>query len=216
MGREPSESMPHDRQAGWPYDDDPDTLVRRVEHVLGVLERESGSSCCACDAAVCGHEILFCLSSGHQDEPLCLTCLATELGRPPQDVRDGLHRYVLSKACLRRGWHLCNGREGIAEESLPACMWQGGSAAGTQEVVMKEDPPSAPSSADATWDAGDLGCGELVLELRLRLKEMSPGQVLLLQAHDPGAPEDIPAWCRLTGHALLHHVHPDYWIRRKD
>ena len=27
----------------------------------------------------------------------------------------------------------------------------------------------APHTADAQWDAGDLGCGDLVLELRLRM-----------------------------------------------
>jgi len=66
------------------------------------------------------------------------------------------------------------------------------------------------------WDAGDLGCGELVLELRMRLKRM-PGQVLLLIARDPGAPEDIPAFCRMTGHELLHADPADgrWWIRAR-
>jgi len=68
----------------------------------------------------------------------------------------------------------------------------------------------------AQWDAGDLGCGELVLELRQRLEAMRPGQVLILTARDPGARADIPAWCRLTGHALIEHHHPVYQIRRKE
>jgi tRNA 2-thiouridine synthesizing protein A len=70
--------------------------------------------------------------------------------------------------------------------------------------------------SDAEWNAGDLGCGELVLELRGRLQAMAPGQVLRLVAHDPGAPADIPAWCRLTGHALVSEQHPVYLIRRKE
>jgi tRNA 2-thiouridine synthesizing protein A len=45
---------------------------------------------------------------------------------------------------------------------------------------------------------------------------MAPGAVLRLIALDPGAPADIPAWCRLTGHALLDHAHPVYLIRRKE
>ncbi|NUQ34802.1 MAG: sulfurtransferase TusA family protein [Planctomycetaceae bacterium] len=68
---------------------------------------------------------------------------------------------------------------------------------------------------DAEWDAGDMGCGDLVLELRLRLKDMAAGKVLKLRATDPGAPEDIPAWCGLTGHSLTHKQHPNYWIKRK-
>jgi tRNA 2-thiouridine synthesizing protein A len=70
--------------------------------------------------------------------------------------------------------------------------------------------------SNAEWNAGDLGCGELVLELRGRLQAMDPGQVLRLVAHDPGAPADIPAWCRLTGHRLVFEKHPVYLIRRKE
>lgn len=69
---------------------------------------------------------------------------------------------------------------------------------------------------DAEWDAGGMGCGDLVLQLRLRLRALGPGEVLLLTALDPGAPEDVPAWCGLTGHALVGSEHPRYWIRRKE
>ena len=69
---------------------------------------------------------------------------------------------------------------------------------------------------DVEWDAGDLGCGELVLELRVRLDLLPPGCILTLIAGDPGAPADIPAWCRMTGHALVTAQHPVYRIRRKE
>jgi tRNA 2-thiouridine synthesizing protein A len=75
---------------------------------------------------------------------------------------------------------------------------------------------SAHIEADATWDAGALGCGELVLELRTRLASMRPGQVMRLIALDPGARADLPAWCRMTGHTLLSGEHPVYLIRRKE
>lgn len=68
---------------------------------------------------------------------------------------------------------------------------------------------------DAEWDAGDLGCGELVLELRMRLGRMRPGEILRLVALDPGAPADLPAWCRMTGHALVSEEHPVYYIRKE-
>lgn len=72
------------------------------------------------------------------------------------------------------------------------------------------------SSAAAEWDAGELGCGELVLELRNRLTAMKPGARLKLVAVDPGAPADIPAWCRMTGHTLVSTQHPVYLIQRKE
>ncbi len=68
---------------------------------------------------------------------------------------------------------------------------------------------------DQLWDAGDTGCGELVLELRARLTRMRVGQVLRLVTRDPGASEDIPAWCRLTGHTLVAQAPPVYDIRKE-
>jgi tRNA 2-thiouridine synthesizing protein A len=69
---------------------------------------------------------------------------------------------------------------------------------------------------DTEWDAGDLSCGDLVLHLRFRMMAMAPGTVLRLVATDPGAPADIPAWCRLTGHTLIDTHPPVYLIRRKE
>jgi len=58
---------------------------------------------------------------------------------------------------------------------------------------------------DAEWDAGDLGCGELVIELRFRLAAMRPGAIIRVRATDTGAVEDLPAWCRMTRHRLVRH-----------
>ena len=70
---------------------------------------------------------------------------------------------------------------------------------------------------DGLWDAGDLGCGDLVLELRGKLRAM-PGGVLKLIARDPGAPADIPAYCRMTGNQLLHEEleAAAFWIKAKE
>jgi tRNA 2-thiouridine synthesizing protein A len=69
---------------------------------------------------------------------------------------------------------------------------------------------------DEDWDAGDLGCGELLLRLRFRLRAMQTGEVLRVRALDPGAPQDLPAWCRLTGETLVYHdvQRRYYYIRR--
>ena len=71
------------------------------------------------------------------------------------------------------------------------------------------------ASAPATFDAGDLGCGDLVMLLRPRVLALAPGEVLHVVAHDPGAPADMPAWCGLTGHTLVGADHPHYFIRRR-
>jgi tRNA 2-thiouridine synthesizing protein A len=66
------------------------------------------------------------------------------------------------------------------------------------------------------WDAGQTGCGELLMRLNPRLRALEPGSVLRVIARDAGAPEDLPAWCRLTGHQLVYAKHPEYWIRKKE
>ena len=79
---------------------------------------------------------------------------------------------------------------------------------------MSEATPEIVPAAE--WDAGDLGCGELVIELRARMAALAPGQVLRLVALDLGASADVPAWCRLTDHELVLARHPVYLIRRKE
>lgn len=80
---------------------------------------------------------------------------------------------------------------------------------------MATTPESFPAH-DVEWDAGDLACGDLVLELRRRVRA-APGQVFKLIARDPGAPADLPAWCNMTGHQLLAEDLPaqTWWIRAK-
>ena len=82
------------------------------------------------------------------------------------------------------------------------------------------DSSGAPGCATdltshAQWDAGDTGCGELLLELRFRMLALRTGERLHLIARDPGAIEDMPAWCRLTRHKLIHADHPQYLIERR-
>ena len=69
---------------------------------------------------------------------------------------------------------------------------------------------------DTQWDAGDIGCGNLVIRLRFLLKAMQPDQVIRVRATDSGAAEDLPAWCRMTGETLVAHDPENhfYFIRR--
>jgi tRNA 2-thiouridine synthesizing protein A len=169
----------------------------RTAALLATLEAAGEPRCAGCGGPVCGHELVMSTAVGHKDEPRCASCLAASVGRDRASFVGDVFEYIRRQACYREGWRWASRREGIGEDARPACVF---------EESMRHDE---------AWDAGDLGCGDLVLELRLRLQAMAAGHVLRLRATDPGAPQDLPAWCGLTGHKLLEARHPLYWIRRK-
>jgi tRNA 2-thiouridine synthesizing protein A len=72
------------------------------------------------------------------------------------------------------------------------------------------------TNAADEWDAGHIGCGELLIHLHFRLDALRPGELFRLVSADPAAPEELPSWCRLTGHKLISANHPEYWIQRKE
>lgn len=57
---------------------------------------------------------------------------------------------------------------------------------------------------DAVCDGGDLDCGSgLLLIIRSAMAGLSPGGVLEVRSREGSVREDLPAWCRMVGHALL-------------
>lgn len=68
---------------------------------------------------------------------------------------------------------------------------------------MTEDPD--PSAPDAVCDGGDLDCGSgLLLIIRSAMAPLRPGGTLLVKSRENSVREDLPAWCRMVGHGLLH------------
>ena len=196
--------------------EDPQTVA-----LLTDLLRMQGSRCKECSASLCGHETLMCLVAGYKDSPRCLSCLSRLMGRVPEEVRDHLLGYILNRPCRHAGWLWANREEGTEPAALPICLWPPAVIARTEAQPVRTtlgstDRPVPNPVPEADWDAGNMGCGELVMGLRMLLQPMKPGQILQLTATDAGVPEDLPAWCRLTGHKLIAAHHPEYWIQRKE
>ena len=61
-------------------------------------------------------------------------------------------------------------------------------------------------NSDLMLDAGESGCGELVMLIAAHLKTLTPGAVLEVHAYDLAADVDIAAWCRMTQHPLLEQL----------
>lgn len=188
--------------------------------LLDAIEHEIGAPCRDCGTAVCGHEVVASVVLGFQGAPRCHRCLARGLGRAPSDFGADLRARVDHRDCWRAGWRHADELERIAGGGRAACLLARAAArpAETERApaLATASGGAPPPKVDAEWDAGDLGCGDLVLELRVRLNALKGGQLLRLTARDPGAPIDLPAWCGLTGHALVHADPPTFHLRRKE
>jgi tRNA 2-thiouridine synthesizing protein A len=191
----------------------PDADDRAAAALLDDLGRLAESACAECGAAICGHEALFSVALGAKDAARCLGCLAAAMDRAPGELAHQLTEHFRHRPCYSRAWGAACERESQPRSFRPPC------------VPVDENSPDRPLAIETpaadvrvadTWDAGDMGCGELVLALRIRLNRLAPGSVLQVTARDPAAPEDLPSWCRLTGNALVRADHPVYLIRRKE
>lgn len=52
-------------------------------------------------------------------------------------------------------------------------------------------------------DARHTLCPMPVIKTQNKIAELEPGDVLEVTCTDPGALSDIPAWCRINGHAVI-------------
>lgn len=181
--------------------------------------------CVDCGASLCGHGAVLAVVLGFRNSPRCVRCLAQQADETPAGLAERALQWILRRECFLHVWRRASTAEGHADRDRPACLFaasQAGQQAGTRAGTSAGTPAAHTESATgplptpaATWDAGDLGCGDLVLELRDRLRALPPGAVLAVRAADPAAPVDLPAWCGLCGHTLRHASHPHYLIENK-
>ena len=180
----------------------------RTRVLVGAVRSARGEPCARCERGVTAHECLMSIGAGFRTAPLCLQCLAAELEQERGALCRHLAEWFRRRACYDEAWAECTRLEG----SEPSALSLGAEAKALGDRALLRLASDEP---DHFWDAGEMGCGELVMELRLRLRSMGPLEVLQVRALDPGAREDIPAWCAMTGHALVRAEHPQYDIRRR-
>ncbi len=199
------------------------------ESLIARLRRLNGAACAGCRDGLCYHQVLVSIYLGLADAPRCPRCLAAALGRSPVALRDEVVAALLRRDCYARAWAWATQEEAGGQEPSPTCPAVAHPRAGETPALADPEPAPTPppvsglptglglaATPAGQWDAGDLGCGELVLELRHRLERLPPAAVFQLTARDAGAREDLPAWCRLMGHRLVRADHPVYWIARRD
>jgi TusA-related sulfurtransferase/uncharacterized OsmC-like protein len=76
--------------------------------------------------------------------------------------------------------------------------------AASDAATPPRDPPPALPAPDAVCEGGDMDCGSgLLLVIRDALRAVPSGGVLEVRSREGSVREDLPAWCRMTGHAFL-------------
>jgi TusA-related sulfurtransferase len=71
-------------------------------------------------------------------------------------------------------------------------------------VTNDQDPgPAGWAPPDEVVDARNLRCPLPVVRLARVAAQVAPGTVVEVWATDPAARSDVPAWCRMRGHAYL-------------
>lgn len=68
-------------------------------------------------------------------------------------------------------------------------------------------------------DCRGMLCPRPIIELGRRIGEVGVGEVIGVASDDPAARVDVPAWCRMRGHAFLEESSapdgvPVYLVRR--
>jgi tRNA 2-thiouridine synthesizing protein A len=56
---------------------------------------------------------------------------------------------------------------------------------------------------DHSLDCVGLACPMPLLKTSNKIKEIQSGQILMVLSDDDGIVNDMPAWCRRTGHTFL-------------
>ena len=59
------------------------------------------------------------------------------------------------------------------------------------------------SDAKHTLDTSRLLCPMPVIRTQDKIKTLQVGDILEVTCTDPGALNDIPAWCRINGHEII-------------
>lgn len=195
-------------------DEDEDDVP--LPKLMSDLDRITGTRCGRCEHTLCGHEGLVAIVLGQAARPLCIACLAEGLGTDASELAAGVFAHVRRRDCFSKACSVASEREGFGAGVAPVCVFAVAAIASAGELEPGSGAAADRPAATDRWDAGDKGCGELVLELFMRLKAAPAGTVLALRATDLAAPLDIPAWCSLTGNRLVYAAPPEYLIAKKE
>ncbi len=67
---------------------------------------------------------------------------------------------------------------------------------------------------DAVFDGGDMDCGSgLILLIRENMLKVPEDGILEMRSREPTVADDLPPWCRMSGHDYLGNLPADGYVR---
>ncbi|HMV44880.1 MAG TPA: alpha/beta fold hydrolase [Leptospiraceae bacterium] len=67
----------------------------------------------------------------------------------------------------------------------------------------------------AEWDTGNLSSGEILIQLKKKMANLNPGNILKLKTKDSGLKDALFSWSLLTGNKLIRTKESEFYIKRK-
>lgn len=119
-------------------------------------------------------------------------------GYRTRNLSGGFKTYRLFEAAKRM-----SEKAAEASRQAPAAMPIAATAEAPDSPGGKAVGDGGSPEPDATLDACGLSCPGPLVEVKRRMDALEPGQVLRVQATDPGFGEDVGAWARMYGAELL-------------
>ena len=71
---------------------------------------------------------------------------------------------------------------------------------------------TSPKDAIIELDARNLMCPLPVIRAQDKIKTLQTGDQLRVVSTDPGALNDIPAWCRINGHEVIEKLNNEHEV----
>lgn len=134
-----------------------------------------------------------------------LDTLRQKLDRLPGDrpvvvfCAQGQRAYIAERMLRQKGFDARN----LSGGYLTWKMFNPERSAMDPRFQTREDSPVEEHDAHAVVDATGLQCPGPLVRVATAMKDLNPGQTLLVTGTDRGFRSDLPAWCRSTGNTLL-------------
>ncbi len=94
-----------------------------AESLIAALRVVGQGPCPSCAKPLCHHEALISLAMGFKAAPLCLACLAAQLGQDHLALRNQVTAYIQRRDCFRGAWEWAGEQEGFGAAPKPACVF---------------------------------------------------------------------------------------------